>query len=269
MPQQWNQKKEKPIEDSDIVKMFDRISRRYDLANDLQSLFLHRLWKKRAVALADVKSGSIALDICCGTGDISIELAKTGAFVIGVDLSVEMLNVASERSKDYFTLPKCCPNAACIPQNSFYNKELKSHLIKADALNLPFVDNSFDAITIGYGLRNLVDWKKGLAEMLRVAKPGGRIIILEFGKPKNRLWRGLYFFYLKRIVPFLGKFTAGDYDAYFYIYESLVRYPGQFIVNDFLQNLGCAETKIISILGGAMTINYCKKPVLSMTATEH
>ncbi|MGC8828538.1 MAG: class I SAM-dependent methyltransferase [Verrucomicrobiia bacterium] len=252
---------EKSIDNSDIVKMFGRISRRYDLANDFQSLFLHRLWKKRAVSLADVKTGSIALDICCGTGDISIELAKTGAFVIGVDLSIEMLNVASERAKNYFALPNCCPNAAYIPKNNLYKKKLNLHFIKADALNLPFADNLFDAITIGYGLRNLVDWRRGLVEMFRVAKPGGRIIILEFGKPENRLWRSLYFFYLKRIVPFLGKFTAGDYDAYFYIYESLVRYPGQYIVKEYLQNLGCIETKIIRILAGAMTINYCRKPL--------
>lgn len=243
---------------SSIEQMFNRISTRYDLANDLQSLFLHRYWKKRVVSLAGVPFGGCALDICCGTGDIAIELAKTGALVVGIDLSMPMLKIATQRLNKLtpsFSI-RCCPHFIYMPDK---NSKLNCHFIKADALDVPFRDNTFDAITIGYGLRNLVDWKKGLSEMFRVVKPDGRIVILEFGKPPNKIWNKIYFFYLKKVVPYIGKFVANDYQAYFYISESLERYPGQYVIDEALKEFGGFNNKIINILGGAMTINYCQK----------
>lgn len=244
-----------------VERLFTKIARRYDLANDLQSFFLHRLWKKRVADLAEITKGSMALDLCCGTGDIAFELAKRGASVVAIDFSQTMLEHGinrwqSTKNSAIATRP-CCP----LNPGSLMKIQIPSAVwfMKADCLTLPFKDNSFDAVTIGYGLRNLSDWKRGLSEMLRVTKKGGRVLILEFGKPESRIWRSLYFWYLRRVVPWLGKITAGDFDAYYYIYESLIRYPGQFIVNEEMAQLGCHETRIINILGGAMTINYGKK----------
>ncbi len=244
---------------SDLEQMFNRIARHYDLANDLQSLFLHRYWKKKVKSLAAVSSNQYALDICCGTGDIAFELAQTGATVVGIDLSLPMLEIAQFRTQEYdFPINRRSTNSN--NQSKLNKKTENVFFIKSDGLNLPFKDNTFDAITIGYGLRNIIDYVKALAEMFRVLKPGGRIVILEFGKPPNKLWNKIYFFHLKKIVPLLGKLIAQDWGAYFYIYESLLKYPGQFIVDKRLKDLGGINTKIINIMGGAMTINYCEKP---------
>jgi len=244
---------------SDVEQMFNRIARRYDLANDLQSLFLHRYWKKKVKSLAAVSSNQFALDICCGTGDIAFELAQTGATVVGIDLSQPMLEIAQFRIQKYnFPINRRLINS------DYQSKQCKRtgnvFFIKSNALNLPFKNNTFDTITIGYGLRNICNYNKALAEMFRALKPGGRIVILEFGKPPNKLWNKIYFFHLKKIVPFLGKLIAKDWDAYFYIYESLLKYPGQFVVDKTLKDLGGINTKIINIMAGAMTINYCEKP---------
>ncbi len=244
---------------SDVEQMFNRIARHYDLANDLQSLFLHRYWKKKVKTLAAVSSKQYALDICCGTGDIAFELIQTGATVTGIDLSLPMLEIAQFRAQNSTPANGCCIH--CDNRSKQNKITPKVSFIKSDALNLPFKRNTFDVITIGYGLRNISDYSKAIAEMFRVLKPGGRIIILEFGKPQNRMWSNIYFFHLKKIVPLLGKLIAKDYDAYFYIYESLLKYPGQFVVDKMLKDIGGINNKIINIMGGAMTINYCEKPI--------
>lgn len=244
-----------------VERLFTKIAKRYDIANDLQSFFLHRRWKKQVARFSQVDKNSIALDLCCGTGDIALELAKYGSRVVALDFSQRMLELAQKRWEEYNNTKKierpCCPLGA--KPRVVDNVLGEIVFIKGDSLRLPFKDNSFDAITIGYGLRNLSDWKLGITEMVRVAKPGGRVIILEFGKPECKVWRAIYFWYLKNIVPWLGKITAGDFDAYYYIYESLIRYPGQFLVADEMSQLGCKNTQIINILGGAMTINYGEK----------
>jgi demethylmenaquinone methyltransferase/2-methoxy-6-polyprenyl-1,4-benzoquinol methylase len=131
--------------------------------------------------------------------------------------------------------------------------------MRGDAQHLPLSDNSFDIITIGYGLRNLADWQNGLREMCRVAKPGGRLLVLDFGKPENPLWRGMYFGYLKIFVPFLGLVFAGNASAYAYILESLKTYPGQHGVASKMRELHLANIQIFNLLGGAMSINYGEK----------
>lgn len=245
-----------------VERLFTKIARRYDIANDLHSFFLHRRWKKRVAELARVDRDSIALDLCCGTGDIAFELAKHGSRIIALDFSQTMLEIAKNRwirikNSPNIHRPCCALNANLILKSSETGDIC---FVKADSLWLPFNDNSFDAITIGYGLRNLADWRRGLTEMFRVSKPGGRILILEFGKPELKLWRAIYFWYLEKIVPWLGKITAGDFNAYYYIYESLMRYPGQYLVSQEMSRLGYQNLKIISIFGGAMTINYGEKP---------
>jgi demethylmenaquinone methyltransferase/2-methoxy-6-polyprenyl-1,4-benzoquinol methylase len=225
-----------------VNDLFARIARRYDLLNDLQSFGLHRLWKRRVVQLANVTSGDHTLDLCCGTGDISFALAKNGAETIGLDFSAQMLEVAQSR---------------------FENSKLKIQNLKflqGDAQQLPFSDNSFDAVTVGYGLRNITSWERGLEEMLRVAKPGGKIISLDFGKPPNVLWRKIYFAHLRCSVPLIGLLFCGNSQAYAYILESLKNYPAQLAVAAKMRELKLANVRVINLLGGAMAINYGEKP---------
>ena len=150
-----------------VDQLFGAIAARYDLVNDIQSLGLHRIWKRRVVVLANFNEGETGLDLCCGTGDIAIGLAKRGGAVVGMDLNRPMLLQAAAR------LAK--RGDQCV------------RLAQADALNLPLGNHSLDLVTIGYGLRNLGSMEDGLREITRVLKPGGRLLILDFGKPANRL----------------------------------------------------------------------------------
>ena len=232
-----------------VGDLFASIARRYDLLNDLQSFGLHRLWKRRVVSLTDVKSGDRALDLCCGTGDIAFALARRGAEVTGLDFSGKMLEVAQIRLK----------NSKFSPRSTGQNTQ-NLKLIQGDAEQLPFPDNSFDAVTMGYGLRNLGSWEAGLREMIRVAKPGGRIVVLDFGKPANALWRTLYFTHLKCSVPLIGLIFCGNPQAYAYILESLKHYPAQRAVAEKMRELQLANVQIIDFVGGAMAINFGQKP---------
>jgi demethylmenaquinone methyltransferase/2-methoxy-6-polyprenyl-1,4-benzoquinol methylase len=223
-----------------VNDLFARIARRYDLINDLQSFGLHRSWKRRVVDLAQVKPGSPALDLCCGTGDISFALAQRGASVTGLDFSVQMLEVAALR----------------------HSKSQISNLkfVQGDAQQLPFAENTYDIVTVGYGLRNLTSWQRGLEEMLRVARPGARIIVLDFGKPANAVWRTIYFTHLRLSVPLIGLLFCGNASAYAYILESLKHYPAQLAVAEKMRELKMANVRVIHLLGGAMAINYGEKP---------
>jgi demethylmenaquinone methyltransferase/2-methoxy-6-polyprenyl-1,4-benzoquinol methylase len=224
-----------------VNELFTRIAARYDLINDLQSFGLHRYWKRRVVKEARPKTGERALDLCCGTGDIALRLAERGAEVAGLDFSERMLEIARERQA------KGSGNGARI------------QFISGDAQDLPFADSSFDIITIGYGLRNLTSWEKGLSEMQRVAKPGGRIVALEFGKPENPVWRVIYKTYLKLFSPALGLVFCGNAAAYSYILESLKKYPAQRAVAEKMREMGLESVRVINLLGGAMSINYGEK----------
>lgn len=220
-----------------VNDLFGTIARRYDLINDLQSLGLHRRWKRRVADLAAVTPGCRALDLCCGTGDIAIAIARRGAEVTGLDFSAPMLEVAARRNPG--------------PNPRFQ---------QGDAMQTPFPDASFDIITMGYGLRNLADWGKGLAEMHRLARPGARIVILEFGKPANPLWRSLYYAHLKCSVPLTGWIFCGNAQAYAYILESLKHYPAQLAVAEKMRELKFTNVRVYNCLGGAMAINYAEKP---------
>ncbi len=233
-----------------VHALFSRIARRYDLINDLQSLGLHRRWKGRVVRLANPQPGQRALDLCCGTGDLALGLARVGVAVTGLDFSERMLAVAESRApRGRGRDPEAaCSSAPCL------------HFVRADALRLPFADNSFDMVTVGYGLRNLADWEAGLREMRRVARPGGRLAVLDFGKPGNPLWRRLYFGYLELFVPLLGLLVCGSARAYHYILESLKAYPAQQGVAAEMATLGLVNVKLVNLLGGCMTINYAEKP---------
>jgi demethylmenaquinone methyltransferase/2-methoxy-6-polyprenyl-1,4-benzoquinol methylase len=224
-----------------VNELFTRIAARYDLINDLQSFGLHRYWKKQVIREANPRGGEKALDVCCGTGDIALSLAQKGAEVVGLDFSERMLEIARKR------------------QSKGRAELARMQFVSGDAQNLPFPGGTFDMVTIGYGLRNLTSWETGLREMQRVAKPGGRLVILEFGKPENRVWRGIYETYLKLFSPALGLVFCADPAAYSYILESLKHYPAQRAVGEKMRELGLANVRVINLLGGAMSINYGEK----------
>ncbi len=220
-----------------VKQLFTIVARRYDLINDLQSFGLHRYWKRRVLQLARPQPGDMALDVCCGTGDLALGLARRGVQTIGLDFNEEMLRVAESKA-----------------QKAEMGKAIQ--FVHGDAEAVHFPDNFFDIVTVGYGLRNLRSWETGLREMQRVAKPGGRLVVLEFGKPANHLWRSLYFGYLRLFVPLLGRVFCGNAGAYAYILESLKDYPAQKGVAAKMHDLGLTDVRIINLLGGVMSINY-------------
>jgi demethylmenaquinone methyltransferase/2-methoxy-6-polyprenyl-1,4-benzoquinol methylase len=230
-----------------VNDLFAAIARRYDLLNDVQSFGLHRRWKRRVIELAAVQSGNRALDLCCGTGDLALALARRGAAVTGIDFSPAMLEIAEARRQRNF-------------KSQIQSAIRNPQFIPGDALQIPFPDASFDIVTVGYGLRNLTSWEKGLAEMHRVAKPGARLVVLDFGKPANPVWRGIYFAHLKCAVPLLGWIFCGNADAYAYILESLKQYPAQPAVAAKMRELKLVNVRVINFLGGAMAINCGEKP---------
>ncbi len=183
---------------------FDTIARTYDRLNRVMTLGLDRRWRRRAVK--EVVSGQQpvvnVLDVACGTGDMCVELLKRGCTVTGVDLSEEMLAIAKVKGE-----------------------RLKVKVEVADAENLPFEEESFDGVTCAFGVRNFVHLEKGLSEMLRVLKPGGRMVILELATPDSKLLRPFYNLYTKHVIPWLGQRIAGNRDAYTYLPDSIARFP--------------------------------------------
>jgi demethylmenaquinone methyltransferase/2-methoxy-6-polyprenyl-1,4-benzoquinol methylase len=223
-----------------VNDLFNTIAPRYDLINDLQSGGLHRYWKRRLIREANGRPGERALDLCCGTGDVSFALARQGLDVAGLDFSAPMLAVANQRLKDRFP-------------------DSRVKFLQGDAQQIPFPDNSFDLVTISYGLRNLADWEKGLREMQRVARPGGRLLVLDFGRPDNAVWREIYFGYLRYFVPILGRIFCGDADTHGYILESLMHYVAQKGVAAGMERLQLERVRVINSMGGIMSINYGEK----------
>ncbi|MSU21618.1 MAG: methyltransferase domain-containing protein [Pedosphaera sp.] len=246
-----------------VHDLFTTIAPRYDLINDLQSFCMHRYWKRRLVQLARVKSGERALDLCCGTGDLAFAMARGGAMITGLDFSASMLAVARQRSRT-----SQVRNHTSAIQGRKQNLETGTcgfgspgavSFVRGDALHLPFRDSHFEVVTMSYGLRNLANFQGGLTEMVRVARPGGRLLVLDFGKPDNALWRGLYFTYLKWCVPWFGRIFCGDSETYSYILESLKNYPAQNGVAAALAEMNCERIRIVKFLGGMMSINYAEK----------
>jgi len=220
-----------------VHDLFAVVASRYDLINDLQSFGLHRLWKRRLIQLAQPGRGDRILDLCCGTGDIAFGLARSGAYVVGLDFSPEMLRVAQRRA----------------------NSAAEIHWVRGDALRLPFDDEEFEALTVGYGLRNLANFETAILEMLRVLKHRGRLVILDFGKPENPIWRRIYFAYLGWFVPLFGKVFCGDAATHRYILESLKHYPAQRGVAALMAEMDCERVRAINLMGGVMSINYGEK----------
>ena len=221
-----------------VRELFATIARCYDVLNDIMSAGQHRRWKRRLVELAGESRD--VLDLCCGTGDIAMGFARRGARVTGVDFTEEMLRVAAGR----------CGR----------EKVSRVQWVRADALRLPFGENSFDVVSVGYGLRNLAGIDFGLREILRVLRPGGKFLSLDFGKPESPAFRALYFGYLRVVLPILGRMFCGDPDTHGYILASLQEYPAQRGTKELMESCGYRECGFEEFYLGSMAINYGTKP---------
>jgi demethylmenaquinone methyltransferase/2-methoxy-6-polyprenyl-1,4-benzoquinol methylase len=182
--------------------MFSSIANRYDLGNTVLSMGIHHLWRKTLLDLVALEKGEYALDLCTGTGDLLPGLEKQFPKVTGADFCQPMLELAKVK-----------------------NPSEKRHLVQADALNLPFADNTFDLVTVSFGVRNFADLQKGLSEIYRVLKPKGRIIVLEFGQPQVPIFSILYKWYSKNIMPLIGGAVTGNKSAYTYLPETAKNFP--------------------------------------------
>lgn len=260
-----------------VAELFSRIAPRYDLINDLQSAGLHRIWKRRLVRLAEVPEGGSVLDLCCGTGDIARALARVyprAGQIAGLDFAMPMLRIATERAMTQGLLEEGCARPASRTDRTtragigrraqdeegaarggrVQSGGSRIAFLQADALEIPVAGGSFDRVTIGYGLRNVADIVACIAEVRRVLKPGGRFLILEFGKPESVVFSRLYFAFLRAAVPLFGRLFFGDPDTYSYIHDSLVRFPSQRRVAEILEAGGFAQVKVRNILFGTMSI---------------
>jgi demethylmenaquinone methyltransferase/2-methoxy-6-polyprenyl-1,4-benzoquinol methylase len=199
-----------------VVRMFDGISARYDLLNRVLSLGIDRIWRKKAMACLKPLQPRTILDIATGTGDFALEaLALQPEKIIGVDISAGMLSIGKEKI-------------------SKRNLSDKIEMVLADSENLPFANNMFDAVTVGFGVRNFENLEQGLSEIRRVLRPGGMVVILEFSQPRPGLWSALYLFYFKHILPRIGRWVSRDSSAYSYLPASVEAFPSG---NAFVQIL--------------------------------
>lgn len=222
--------------------MFDRIAGRYDAMNSVMTAGLHHGWRERAADRAELSPGDAALDVCCGTGDLALELAgrvSPGGTVIGCDFSEPMLDVAREK-------------AAGGPHAPI-------RFEWADALSLPYAERRFDAVTVGFGARNLADLDRGLKEMRRVLSPGGRLVILEITQPRRPPLSSFYSLWFDRLVPLLGA-AAGDRDAYSYLPDSVRSFPGPRQLAARIEAAGFARIRVTVLAGGIIAIHSAQRP---------
>ena len=218
----------------EVAAMFDGVAKRYDLVNDLLSLGQTKFWRKKTTEIIDPKPGMEILDLAAGTGSSSVPLAKAGAKVIPADFSEGMLDAGRARH----------------PYLPF---------TKADALNLPFKENQFDLVTISFGLRNTVDFDKALKEMLRVTKPGGRLVVCEFSQPTWKPFRSLYMNYLMKTLPKLAKRTSSNPSAYVYLAESIRAWPTQEQLAADMSAAGWRNPSWVNLTGGVVAVHTAIK----------
>lgn len=239
--------KVKPYKHSDsgkkeqVAQMFDNISGNYDFLNHFLSMGIDIQWRKKVLKLVKKEQPKSILDIATGTGDLAILLAKTNPEkIVGLDLSNGMLEVGRKKVTE---------------------KKLNHiiTMIQGDSENLPFDDNSFDVITVSFGVRNFENLKKGLTEILRVLKPSGTLVVLEFSQPTKFPMKQLYGFYSTYILPLIGKLISKDNSAYTYLPESVAAFPFGDDFKTILQNIGYNNVSYQALTFGIATVYSAKK----------
>lgn len=218
---------------------FDTIASTYDRLNHVMTFGLDRHWRKRAVRGLH---GNV-LDVACGTGDMVVELMRQGCTVTGIDLSEEMLAIAKQKT------------AAANSQFSINVSRTPANFQLGNAEALPFADGEFDAVTCAFGVRNFVHLEKGLDEMLRVLKPGGKLVILELATPDGNIIRPFYRFYTRHVIPWLGSRIAGNREAYTYLPESIERFPKG---ERFLKIILNSQFSILNYRHRRLTFGVCR-----------
>jgi demethylmenaquinone methyltransferase/2-methoxy-6-polyprenyl-1,4-benzoquinol methylase len=229
-----NDNRKSPEFAGQVNRMFDRVAGRYDALNSVMTAGLHHRWRERAAARTELGPGDSALDVCCGTGDLALELSgrvAPGGRVVGCDFSEPMLDLAREK-------------AAAEGVRFEW----------ADALALPYDGDRFDAITVGFGVRNLADLDRGLREMARVLKPGGRLVILEITQPTRPPLSVFYSLWFDRIVPLLGAFSS-DPEAYSYLPESVRSFPSLRGLAEKMDAAGFERIRYTVLAGGIIAIH--------------
>lgn len=222
-----------------VGQVFHSVATKYDMMNDLMSLGIHRLWKRFAIELSGVRHGHTILDLAGGTGDLTMKFSRIvgpqGAVVL-TDINESMLRVGRDRLFD-----------------KGYTNNVQ--FAQADAEQLPFPDNHFNCVTISFGLRNVTRKQKALEEMLRVLKPGGRALILEFSQPHSELFAKIYDAYSFNVLPKLGKWVANDADSYRYLAESIRMHPNQETLMEMMYHAGFQRCDFHNLTGGIVALH--------------
>lgn len=222
-----------------VANVFHSVAAKYDVMNDLMSLGIHRLWKRFTIDCSGVRPGQKVLDLAGGTGDLtalfSRRVGPTGQVVLA-DINESMLNVGKDKLRDLG-----------LVNNINY--------VQANAEALPFADNSFDIITIAFGLRNVTDKDAALLSMFRVLKPGGRLLVLEFSKPTEAWLSKVYDVYSFKLLPVMGKLVANDSESYQYLAESIRMHPDQETLRQMMDNAGFAQTSYHNLTGGIVALH--------------
>jgi demethylmenaquinone methyltransferase/2-methoxy-6-polyprenyl-1,4-benzoquinol methylase len=219
----------------EVAAMFDGVAKRYDLVNDLLSLGQTKVWRKKTTKIIDPHPGQKILDVAAGTGSSSEPLAAAGAYVIPADFSEGML-AAGRKARPHLAFTK------------------------ADALNLPFAEGEFDTATISFGLRNTQNTEKALAEMLRVVKSGGHLVVAEFSSPTWRPFRTIYTNYLMKALPWVARKTSSNPDAYIYLAESIRAWPDQAALAAKISAAGWVDITWTNLTGGVVAVHKARKP---------
>jgi demethylmenaquinone methyltransferase/2-methoxy-6-polyprenyl-1,4-benzoquinol methylase len=234
-----------------VEAMFDNIAWRYDLLNRVLSFGIDTRWRKQMIAALSRRlpgardrggNGPVLLDLATGTADVALAALKVKpAKIFGVDLSEDMLQLGRKKIRDR-------------------GLQEKIELLQGDCEKLIFEDNKFDGITVAFGVRNFEHLEKGLSEMLRVLKPGGTCVILEFSHPTNGLIRSLYRFYSARLCPLIGRIISRDQAAYTYLHDSVEAFPYGAAFRDILRKAGFHEVTVRPLTFGVATLYSCRKP---------